>query len=105
MGKINIPNVYNWIPIFTEMAAVGDLSLPINKVDDFQFVRACDRRASSKHAVSTNRKSSTLFIGSDKSQIAAISVKMGIQLKTLGMLIFPIKILTASASSEKVRES
>ena len=38
MGKINIPNVFNWIPIFTEMATVCDLSLPINKVDDFRFV-------------------------------------------------------------------
>ena len=38
MGKINIPNVFNWIPIFTEMTTVCDLSLPINKVDDFRFV-------------------------------------------------------------------
>ena len=38
MGKINIPNVFNWIPIFTEMATVCDLSLPINEVDDFRFV-------------------------------------------------------------------
>ena len=38
MGKINIPNVYNWIPIFNEMATGCDLSLPINKVNDFRFV-------------------------------------------------------------------
>ena len=38
LGKINIPNVFNWIPIFNEMATVCDLSLPINKVDDFRFV-------------------------------------------------------------------
>ena len=38
MGKINIPNVFNWIPIFNEMATGCDLSLPINKVDDFRFV-------------------------------------------------------------------
>ena len=43
----------------------------------YEIVRARDRRASSKHAVSTNRKSSTVFIGIDKSQPVAISLKMG----------------------------
>ena len=38
MGKINIPNVYNWIPIFNEMATGCDLSHPVNTVDDFRFV-------------------------------------------------------------------
>ena len=49
MGKINIPNVFNWIPIFNEMATGCDSSLPINKVDDYRFVlTACfedDRRS------------------------------------------------------------
>ena len=55
MGKINIPNVFNWIPIFTEMATVCDLSLPINKVDDFRFVlTACfeDARRSRARTIS-----------------------------------------------------
>ena len=55
MGKINIPNVYNWIPIFTEIATVCDLSLPINKVDDFRFVlTACfeDARRSRARTIS-----------------------------------------------------
>ena len=58
MGKINIPNVYNWIPIFTEMATVCDLSLPINKVDDFRFVlTACfeDARRSRARTISYRR--------------------------------------------------
>ena len=32
MVKINIPNVFNWIPIFNEMATGCDLSLPINTI-------------------------------------------------------------------------
>ena len=38
MGTINIPNVFNWIPIFNEMATGCDLSVPVNTVDDFRFV-------------------------------------------------------------------
>ena len=38
MEKINIPNVFNWLPIFNEMATGCDLSLPVNTVDDFRFV-------------------------------------------------------------------
>ena len=38
MGKINIPNVYNWIPIFNEMATGCDVSIPVTTVDDFRFV-------------------------------------------------------------------
>ena len=49
----------------------------------YEIVRARDRRASSKHAVSTNRKSSTLFIGSDKSQTVAISEKNGNPIKDI----------------------
>ena len=49
MDKINIPNAFNWIPIFNEMATGCDSSLPINKVDDYRFVlTACfedDRRS------------------------------------------------------------
>ena len=38
MGKINIPNVYNWIPVFNEMATGCDVSIPVTTVDDFRFV-------------------------------------------------------------------
>ena len=38
MGKINIPNVYNWITIFNEMATGCDVSMPVTTVDDFRFV-------------------------------------------------------------------
>ena len=38
MGKINIPNVYNWIPISNEMATGCDVSIPVTTVDDFRFV-------------------------------------------------------------------
>ena len=38
LGKINIPNVYNWIPIFTEMATGCDVPIPVTTVDDFRFV-------------------------------------------------------------------
>ena len=37
-GEINIPNVYNWIPIFNEMATGCDVLLPVTTVDDFRFV-------------------------------------------------------------------
>ena len=41
-GKINIPNVYNWIPIFNEMATGCDVPIPVTTVDDFRFVlRTC----------------------------------------------------------------
>ena len=55
MGKINIPNVFNWIPIFNEMATGCDLSLPVNTVDDFRFVlTACfeDARRSRARTIS-----------------------------------------------------
>ena len=35
MGKTNIPNVYNWIPNFNEMATGCDVSTPVTTVDDF----------------------------------------------------------------------
>ena len=38
LGKINIPNVYNWIPIFNEMATGCDVPVPATTVDDFRFV-------------------------------------------------------------------
>ena len=38
MGKINIPSVYNWIPIFNEMATGCDVSILVTTVDDFRFV-------------------------------------------------------------------
>ena len=38
MGKINIPNVYNWIPIFNEMVTSCDVPIPVTTVDDFRFV-------------------------------------------------------------------
>ena len=37
-GKTNIPNVYNWIPVFNEMAAGCDVPIPVSTVDDFRFV-------------------------------------------------------------------
>ena len=37
-GKINIPNVYNLIPIFNVMATGCDVSIPVTTVDDFRFV-------------------------------------------------------------------
>ena len=36
--KINIPNVYNWIAIFNEMATGCDVPIPVTTVDDFRFV-------------------------------------------------------------------
>ena len=42
LGKINIPNVYNWIPIFNEMATGCDVPILVTTVDDFRFVlRIC----------------------------------------------------------------
>ena len=38
MGKINIPNFFNWIPIFKEMATGCDVPVPISTVDNFRFV-------------------------------------------------------------------
>ena len=38
LGKINIPTVYNWIPIFNEMATGCDVPIPVTTVDDFRFV-------------------------------------------------------------------
>ena len=38
LGKINIPNVYNWIPIFNEMATGCDVPIPVTIVGDFRFV-------------------------------------------------------------------
>ena len=55
MGKINIPNVFNWIPIFNEMATGCDLSIPVNTVNDFRFVlTACfeDARRSRARTIS-----------------------------------------------------
>ena len=55
MGKINIPNVYNWIPIFNEMATGCDVSISVTTVDDFRFVlTACfeDARRSRARTIS-----------------------------------------------------
>ena len=42
LGKINIHNVYNWIPIFNEMATGCDVPIPVTTVDDFRLVlRTC----------------------------------------------------------------
>ena len=38
LGKINIPNVYNWIAIFNEMATGCDVPITVTTVDDFRFV-------------------------------------------------------------------
>ena len=54
MGKINIPTVFNWIPVFNEMAAGSDVPLLVSTVDDFRFVlMACfeDARRSRARAV------------------------------------------------------
>ena len=51
LGKINIPNVYNWIPIFNEMATGCDVLIPVTTVDDFRFVlMACFRDARQSRA-------------------------------------------------------
>ena len=55
MGKINIPNVFNWIPIFNEMATGCDFSIQVNTGDDFRFVlTACfeDARRSRARTIS-----------------------------------------------------
>ena len=38
LGKINIPDVYNWIPICNEMATGCDVPIPVTTVDGFRFV-------------------------------------------------------------------
>ena len=38
IGKINIPNVYNWIPIFNEMATGCDVPIPVTTFNNFRFV-------------------------------------------------------------------
>ena len=74
-----------------------------NTVDDFRFVLTAyfkDARQSRARTISYRWN----VVGTHETHlgdIKAVSLKMGIQLKTLGMLIFPIKILTASASSAK----
>ena len=46
MGKINIPTVFNWIPVFNKMAAGCDVPIPISAVDDFRFeLMACSEDA------------------------------------------------------------
>ena len=37
MGKINIPTVFNWIPVFNEMATGCDVPILVRTVDDFRF--------------------------------------------------------------------
>ena len=51
LRKINIPNVYNWIPIFNEMATGCDVSIPVTTVDDFRSVlMACFEEARQSRA-------------------------------------------------------
>ena len=38
LGKINIPSVFNWIPIFNEMATGCDVPIPVTTLDDFRFL-------------------------------------------------------------------
>ena len=38
LGKINIPTVFNWIPVFNEIATCCDVPIPVTTVDDFRFV-------------------------------------------------------------------
>ena len=38
MGKINNPAVFNWLPVFNEIAKGCDVTLPVSTVDDFCFV-------------------------------------------------------------------
>ena len=55
LGKTNIPNVYNWIPIFNEMATGCDVPIPVTTVDDFLFLlMACfeDARRSRARTIS-----------------------------------------------------
>ena len=55
LGKINNPTVYNWIPIFNEMATGCDVQIPVTTVDDFRFLlMACfeDARRSRARTIS-----------------------------------------------------
>ena len=38
MRKINIPTVFNWIPVFDEIATSCDVPVPVSAVNDFRFV-------------------------------------------------------------------
>ena len=57
MGKINIPNVYNWIPIFIEMATGCDVPIPVTTVDDFRFVLSTCFEDARRSRARTDRKS------------------------------------------------
>ena len=42
MGKINNPAVFNWQPVFNEMAMGCDVTVPVSTVDDFRLLlNAC----------------------------------------------------------------
>ena len=52
---MNIPNIFNWIPIFDEVATGCDVPIPVTTVDDFRFVLiACleDARRSRARTIS-----------------------------------------------------
>ena len=54
MGKINNPAVFNWQPVFNEMAMGCDVTAPVCTVDDFRFVlNSCfeDARRAKSRAV------------------------------------------------------
>ena len=55
MGKIDNPAVFNWPPVFNEIAKGSDFTVPVGTVDDFSFVlNSCfeDARWAKSRAVS-----------------------------------------------------
>ena len=54
MGKVNIPNVYHWIPIFNEMATGCDVPIPVTTVDDscsVQVLKMLDAHALARYHI------------------------------------------------------
>ena len=77
LGKINIPNVYNWIPIFNEMATGCDVPIPVTTVDDFRFVLSTcleDARRSRARTISY-RWAVTSTLETHHGDIKAVSFK------------------------------
>ena len=50
MGKINNPAVFNWQPVFNEMAMGCDVTVPVSTVDDFRLLlNACFEELNPAH--------------------------------------------------------
>ena len=58
LENINIPNVYNWIPIFNEMATGCDVSIPVTTVDvtGHRMFRGCSTLTRSHDFISLGCK-------------------------------------------------